>query len=69
MGIFERFLTIWVALAITAGVALGIAFPQVVEKVALLEIAHINLPVAVLIWLMIYPMMIQIDWSAHQRCG
>ncbi|MCL7721017.1 ACR3 family arsenite efflux transporter [Actinobacillus pleuropneumoniae] len=69
MGIFERFLTIWVALAITAGVALGIAFPQVVEKVALLEIAHINLPVAVLIWLMIYPMMIQIDWSAIKDVG
>lgn len=69
MGIFERFLTIWVALAITAGVALGIAFPQVVEKVALLEIEHINLPVAVLIWLMIYPMMIQIDWSAIKDVG
>lgn len=69
MGIFERFLTIWVALAITAGVALGIAFPQVVEKVALLEITHINLPVAVLIWLMIYPMMIQIDWSAIKDVG
>lgn len=69
MGIFERFLTIWVALAITAGVALGIAFPQVVEKVALLKIAHINLPVAVLIWLMIYPMMIQIDWSAIKDVG
>ncbi|UKH32961.1 ACR3 family arsenite efflux transporter [Actinobacillus pleuropneumoniae] len=69
MGIFERFLTIWVALAITAGVALGIAFSQVVEKVALLEIAHINLPVAVLIWLMIYPMMIQIDWSAIKDVG
>lgn len=69
MGIFERFLTIWVALAITAGVALGVAFPQAVEKVALLEIAHINLPVAVLIWLMIYPMMIQIDWSAIKDVG
>ncbi|SUT98148.1 arsenite efflux pump ACR3 [Actinobacillus lignieresii] len=69
MGVFERFLTIWIALAITAGVALGIAFPQVVEKVALLEIAHINLPVAILIWLMIYPMMIQIDWSAIKDVG
>ncbi|WP_150540029.1 ACR3 family arsenite efflux transporter [Actinobacillus vicugnae] len=69
MGIFERFLTIWVALAIAAGVLLGIAFPQVVEKVALLEIAHINLPVALLIWLMIYPMMIQIDWSAIKDVG
>lgn len=69
MGVFERFLTIWIALAITAGVALGIAFPQVVEKVALLEIAHINLPVAILIWLMIYPIMIQIDWSAIKDVG
>lgn len=69
MGIFERFLTIWVALAITVGVMLGLAFPQAVEKVALLEIAYINLPVAILIWLMIYPMMIQIDWSAIKNIG
>lgn len=69
MGLFERFLTLWVALAIVVGVALGIAFPEVFNQIAHLEVAHINLPVAVLIWLMIYPMMIQIDWSAIKDVG
>lgn len=64
MGIFERFLSIWVAACIAAGVAVGTLFPAAVQQIALLEIAHINIPVAVLIWLMIYPMMIHIDWSA-----
>ncbi|MCF7520614.1 ACR3 family arsenite efflux transporter [Neisseria sp. ZJ106] len=69
MGIFERFLSIWVALAIVAGVGLGLWFPHIITQIATLEIAHINLPVAVLIWLMIYPMMIQIDWSAIKHIG
>ncbi|WP_032092827.1 ACR3 family arsenite efflux transporter [Necropsobacter rosorum] len=64
MGVFERFLTLWVALAILVGVGLGVIMPAQIEQIALMEVAHINLPVAVLIWLMIYPMMIQIDWSA-----
>ncbi len=64
MGIFERYLSLWVALSIACGVALGLLMPDAFGQIAKLEIAHINLPVAVLIWLMIYPMMIQIDWSA-----
>ncbi|MFZ7174074.1 ACR3 family arsenite efflux transporter [[Pasteurella] aerogenes] len=69
MGIFERYLSIWVALAIACGVVIGVTFPHVFSWISSLEIAHINLPVAVLIWLMIYPMMVQIDWSAIKHVG
>jgi ACR3 family arsenite transporter len=64
VGLFERYLTIWVALGIAAGVVLGLLIPGVFQAIALIEFAHVNLVVAVLIWIMIYPMMIQIDWSA-----
>ena len=64
MGLFERFLTVWVALGIAAGVMLGLLMPGVFQAIAQIEFAHVNLVVAVLIWIMIYPMMIQIDWSA-----
>ncbi|MCI7718512.1 MAG: ACR3 family arsenite efflux transporter [[Pasteurella] aerogenes] len=69
MGIFERYLSIWVALAIACGVVIGVTFPHVFSWISSLEIAHINLPVAILIWLMIYPMMVQIDWSAIKHVG
>ena len=61
MGIFERFLSLWIALAIAAGVGLGLVVPGVFELVAGLEWARVNLVVAVLIWLMIYPMMLKVD--------
>jgi ACR3 family arsenite transporter len=64
MGLFERYLTLWVALGIGAGVALGLVAPGVFQAVAALEFAQVNLVVAVFIWVMIYPMMIQIDWTA-----
>ena len=69
MGIFERFLSVWVGLAMVVGVLLGLALPQGFQAVARLEVAHVNLPVAVLIWLRLYPMMIQIDWSAVKDVG
>jgi ACR3 family arsenite transporter len=69
MGLFERFLTVWVALGIAAGVALGLVVPGLFQAVAALELAHVNLVVAVFIWVMIYPMMIQIDWSAIRDVG
>jgi ACR3 family arsenite transporter len=69
MGLFERYLTVWVALGIAVGVGLGLALPSLFEAVAALEIAHVNLVVAVFIWVMIYPMMIQIDWSAVKGVG
>lgn len=64
MGIFERYLSVWVGLAIIAGIGLGLGLPDVFQWVAGLEVANVNLPIAVLIWLMIYPMMTQIDFTA-----
>lgn len=69
MGIFERYLSVWVALCIIAGVALGNIFPAAFQAIAALEYGQINLVVAVLIWLMIYPMMVQIDFSAIKDVG
>ncbi len=69
MGIFERFLSIWVAFAIAAGVSLGLLIPGLFQVVAHLEFAHVNLVVAVFIWVMIFPMMVQIDWTAVKNVG
>ncbi len=69
MGLFERFLTVWVALGIAVGVGLGLWLPGLFEAVAALEYAQVNLVVAVFIWVMIYPMMIQIDWHAVKDVG
>lgn len=64
MGLFERYLTLWVALCIVAGVALGHVMPGFFGAVAVAEIARVNLPVAVLIWLMIVPMLLKIDFGS-----
>jgi len=69
MGIFERYLSLWVGLCIFFGVLLGNFFPNIFTLVATWEYAHVNLLVAVLIWLMIYPMMIQIDFSSLKKVG
>jgi arsenite transporter len=69
VGLFERFLTVWVGLGILAGVGLGLLVPDFFSMVARFEFAHVNLVVATLIWIMIYPMMIQIDWSAIKNVG
>ncbi|TPV95579.1 MAG: ACR3 family arsenite efflux transporter [Myxococcales bacterium FL481] len=69
MGIFERFLSLWVALAIAGGVSLGLAAPELFETVARLEWARVNLVVAVLIWLMIYPMMLKVEPSCLKDVG
>ncbi|GLX81048.1 ACR3 family arsenite efflux transporter [Thalassotalea eurytherma] len=69
MGIFERYLSVWVALAITAGVSLGHFAPQIFELIASVEYSQVNLVIAVLIWVMIYPMMIQIDFSSIKEVG
>ncbi len=67
MGFFERYLTLWVALCIVAGIALGHLLPGLFESIGRLEIAQVNLPVAVLIWLMIIPMLLKVDFGAlHQ---
>ena len=64
MGVFERYLSVWVGLAMAIGVGMGILFPGIFTFAAGVEYAHINLIVAVFIWLMIFPMMVQIDFSS-----
>ncbi|MEM5500708.1 ACR3 family arsenite efflux transporter [Ahrensia kielensis] len=64
IGVFEKWLSLWVALAIIAGIVLGQVFPDVFNVLAALEIAHVNLVVAVLIWAMVYPMMVGVDFGA-----
>src|SRR5690348_5826912 len=64
IGFFERYLTIWVLLCIAAGTLLGHLFPSVFATLGGMEVAHVNLPVAVLIWLMIVPMLLKIDFHA-----
>ena len=60
MGVFERYLSLWVALCIVAGIALGHFFPGPFQFFGRLELAQVNLPVAVLIWLMIIPMLLKV---------
>lgn len=69
MGLFERFLTLWVALCIAAGVLLGALIPGLFHWFAALEVAHVNIPIAIFIWIMIYPMMIQVDFSSIKDIG
>ncbi|WP_193335325.1 ACR3 family arsenite efflux transporter [Devosia beringensis] len=67
MSIFERYLSVWVLLAIIAGIGLGQIVPGVFAGLAALEIAQVNLPVAILIWAMVYPMMIAVDFGSLHR--
>lgn len=67
MNAFERLLTVWVALAIIAGVALGRFIPAVPETLSRFEYASVSVPVAILIWAMIFPMMLQIDFASILR--
>ncbi len=69
MGIFERYLSVWVGISIVLGVVLGLWQPDAFQGIAKFEIAHVNIAVAVFIWVMIYPMMVQIDFSAVKNVG
>ncbi|WP_194441221.1 MULTISPECIES: ACR3 family arsenite efflux transporter [unclassified Pseudoalteromonas] len=69
MGVFERYLSVWVAAAIAIGVALGVMFPPLFELIAKAEVAHVNIVVALFIWVMIYPMMVQVDFSTIKEVG
>ncbi|MEL7667020.1 MAG: ACR3 family arsenite efflux transporter [Actinomycetota bacterium] len=69
MGVFERYLTLWVALCIVVGTLIGNAWPGVATGLSKFTYAQISIPVAVLIWLMIYPMMLQIDFASLKRVG
>lgn len=64
MSIFERYLTLWVAICIVTGIALGQALPAVFQAIGNLEYAQVNLPVGLLIWVMIIPMLVKVDFSA-----
>jgi len=67
MNLFERYLTLWVALCIVAGIALGQVFPALFQGIGRLEFAHVNLAVGLLIWVMIIPMLVKVDFGAlHQ---
>jgi ACR3 family arsenite transporter len=69
LGLFGRYLSLWVALSIAGGVALGALFPGVFQAIAALEVARVNLVVAVFIWVMIYPMMVQVDLGCLRDVG
>src|SRR6266508_2342513 len=69
LSVFERYLSVWVALCIVAGIAIGRLSPGLVRGLSRLEVSHVNLPIAVLIWLMIYPMMLRIDFAAVRGVG
>ncbi len=69
LGTFERWLSVWVALAIGAGLLLGNVFPDLFAFLASLEVASVNLPVAVLIWAMVFPMMVGVDFGSIRQIG
>ena len=69
MGIFERYLSLWVAICILSGVLLGSLVPDLFTSIADLEWAHVNLIVAICIWIMVYPMMTQVDFSSIKNVG
>jgi len=67
LGIWGRFLTLWVALCIGAGIGLGRLFPQISDVLARLEVAGISIPIAILLFAMIYPIMVQISWEEIRK--
>ncbi len=69
MSVFERYLSVWVALCILAGIALGQFLPGVFQAIGRMEVAQVNLPVALLIWVMIIPMLLKVDFSALGEVG
>ena len=64
MSVFERYLTVWVLLCIVVGIGLGQAFPGAARTIGSWEVARVNLPVGLLIWVMIIPMLLKVDFSA-----
>lgn len=69
MGIFERYLSIWVAISIVLGVLAGSLYPKIFLTLSYFEWANVNLVIAMLIWLMIYPMMVQVDFASIKNAG
>ncbi|VVE04491.1 arsenical-resistance protein [Pandoraea eparura] len=64
IGCFERYLSVWVALCIVVGIGLGKSMPGAVQLISALEVAHVNLPVGILIWVIIVPMLLRIDFAS-----
>lgn len=69
MGLFERYLSLWIGLCIAAGVILGSMFPDIFQTIASLEYANVNFVVAIFIWVMIYPMMVNVDFASLKNVG
>ena len=69
IGFFEKYLTVWVALCIVGGIIIGSFAGETMQILSKMEIYRVNIPIAILIWLMIYPMMVQIDFSSIKRVG
>ncbi len=69
IGFFAKYLSLWVAICIVLGVAIGVLFPQIPETLGKMEYANVSIPVAVLIWLMIYPMMLKVDFRSIVNAG
>ena len=69
IGFFEKYLTVWVMLCMFAGVAIGVFLPEVPRFLAKFEYAHVSIPIAILIWLMIYPMMMKVDFESIKNVG
>ncbi|WMJ74041.1 ACR3 family arsenite efflux transporter [Cytophagaceae bacterium ABcell3] len=69
IGFFERYLTVWVLLCIVGGIVIGHYTGEDIEIISTLEVYHVNIPVAILVWMMIYPMMVQVDFSSLKKAG
>lgn len=69
MGFFEKYLTVWVIICIAIGIGMGSIAGEEIQFIADIELYHVNIPVAVLIWMMIYPTMVQVDFSSLKDIG
>lgn len=69
IGFFEKYLTLWVIICIAVGIGIGALFGKQMAIISSWEIAHVNIPVAILIWMMIYPMMVQVDFSSLKKAS
>ena len=69
MGLFERWLSLWIGLCIAAGIALGVGARGIFTALAALEVANVNLVVAALVWMMVFPMMVGVDFSGLTHIG
>ena len=69
LSFFDRYLSIWVVLCMAAGILIGKCLPAIPAALGRLEVAHVSLPVAVLIWLMIFPMMLKVDFASIRNVG